>query len=173
MIGIVLFAMAWMMVHSELACVSYVPILMASVMLCIVGDVQKFSVSFAKLDHGLCVICPHTYGCCHVVYCGGCAEVQCVFCQTGPWFVCHMSPYLRLVSCVLWGMCRSSVSFAKLGHGLCIICPHTYGWCHVVYCGGCAEVHWTMVCVSYVPILTAGVMLCIVGDVQKFSVSFA
>ncbi len=241
MIGIVLFAMAWMMVYSELACVSYVPILTAGVMLCIVGDVQKFSVSFAKLDHGLCVVCRHTYGWCHVVYCGGCAEVQCVFCQTGPWFVCCMSPYLRLVSCcVLWGMCKSSVcllpnwtmvcvlyvpiltagvmlcivgdvqkfsvSFAKLDYGLCIICPHTYGWCHVVYCGGCAEdqcvfcltgpwfvchmalfhcmvrfssvrfwgvfhwvLYWTMVCVSYVPILTAGVMLCIVGEVQKFT----
>ncbi len=177
-------------------------------MLCIVGDVQKFSVSFAKLNHGLCIICPHTNGWCHVVYCGGCAEVQCVFCQTGPWFVYHMSPYLWLVSfCVLWAMCRSSVcllpnwtmvcvsyvpiltagvmfcivgdvqkfsvSFAKLDHGLCIICPHTYGWCHVVYSGGCAEVHWTMFCVSYVPILSAGVMLCIVGDVQKFSVYFA
>ncbi len=187
-----------------MVCVSYVPILTAGVMLCIVGDVQKFSMSFAKLDHGLCVVCPHTYGWCHVVYCGGCAEVQCVFCQTRPWFVYHMSPYLRLVSCcVFWGMCRSS-----LDHGLCIICPHTYGWCHVVYCGGCAEVqrvfcqtgpwfvcrmspylrlvsccvlwgmcrssvcllpNWTMVCVSYVPILTAGVMLCIVGDVQKFT----
>jgi len=95
-IGIVLFAMAWMMVYSELACVSYVPILTAGVMLCIVGDVQKFSVSFAKLDHGLC-----------------------------------------------------------------IICTHTYGWCHVVYCGGSAEVHWTMVYVFYVLILTAGVILCI------------
>ncbi len=157
-----------------MVCVSYVPILTAGVMLCIVGDVQKFSMSFAKLDHGLCVVCPHTYGWCHVVYCGGCAEVQCIFCQTGPWFVCRMSPYFRLVSCcVLWGMCRSSVSFAKLDHGLCVVCPHNYGWCHVVYCGGCAEVHWTMVCVLYVPILTAGVMLCIVGDVQRFSVSLA
>ncbi len=179
-----------------MVCVLYVPILTAGVMLCIVGDVQKFSVSFAKLDHGLCVVCPHTYGWCHVVYCGGCAEVQCVFCQTGLWFVYHMSPYLRLVSCcVLWGMCRSSVcllpnwamvcvsyvsiltagvmlcivgdvqkfsvSFAKLDHGLCIICTHTYGWCHVVYCGGSAEVHWTMVYVFYVLILTAGVILCI------------
>ncbi len=87
-----------------MVCVSYVPIITAGVMLCIVGDVQKF---------------------------------------TGPWFVCHMSPYLRLVSCcVLWGMCRSSV---------------------------CVLPNWTMVCVSYVPILTAGVMLCIVGDVQKFT----
>ncbi len=123
--------------------VSYVPILSSGVMLCIVGDVQKFIVSFAKLDHGLCVVCPHTFGWCHVVYCGGCAEVQCVFCQNGPWFVCRMSPYFRLVSCcVLWGMCRSSV---------------------------CLLPNWTMVCVSYVPIIMAGVMLCIVGDVQKFT----
>ncbi len=76
MIGIVLFAMAWMMVYSELACVSYVPILTAGVMLCIVGDVQKFSVPFAKLDHGLCVVCRHTYGWCHVVYCGGCGPIS-------------------------------------------------------------------------------------------------
>ncbi len=132
-----------------MVCVSYVPILTAVVMLCIVGDVQKFSVSFAKLDHGLCVICPHTYGWCHV-YCGGCAEVQCLLPNwamvcvsyvpiltagvmlcivgdvqkfTGPWFVCHMSPYLLLVSCcVLWGMCRSSVSLLP---------------------------NWTMVCASF------------------------
>ncbi len=151
-----------------MVCVSYVPILSAGVMLCIVGDVQKFSVSFAKLDHGLCVVCPHNYGWCHV-YCGGCAEVH--------WTMVCVSyvPILTagVMLCIVGEVQKFSVSFAKLDHGLCVVCPHNYGWCHVVYCGGCAEVHWTMVCVSYVPILTAGVMLCVVGDVQKFSVCLA
>ncbi len=147
-----------------MVCVSYVPILTAGVMLCIVGDVQKFSVSFAKLDHGLCVICPHTYGWCHVVYCGGCAEVQCVFCLTGPWFVCHMALFHCMVrhGTVQFGSLLGGFPLGTvLDYGLCIICTHTYGWCHVVYCGGSAEVHWTMVYVFYVLILTAGVILCI------------
>ena len=58
------------------------------------------------------------------------------------------------------------------------LCPHTNCWCHTVYCGGWAEVQClstssgrTMVCVLYVLIITVGVMLCIVGDGQRFSVS--
>ncbi len=157
-----------------MVCVSYVPILTAGVMLCIVGDVQKFSVSFAKLDHGLCIICPHTYGWCHVVYSGGCAEVHwTMFCVS---YVPILSAGVML--CIVGDVQKFSVYFAKLDHGLCFICPHTYGWCHVVYCGGCAEVQCVFcqtgpLFVYHVPILSAGVMLCIVGDVQKFSVSFA
>lgn len=51
-----------------------------------------------------------------------------------------------VILCVVGDGQRLNVSLTmlRLGQGFCVVCPHTYYWCHTVYCGKYAEVQYSL-----------------------------